>query len=100
MRSRVRRASPTPAAPGGRLRVGEEIIDAKWPPGLDIMDVDSRSLDYGPKILTCIIRISGRGRGRGIAAACQEVRTIEDIYEPYLIRQFKTHAPGPWSAGL
>ena len=58
--------------------------------GLDIMDVDSRGLDLmDRKILECIIDHFGGGPVgvKTIAAACsEEVRTIEDIYEPYLIQ--------------
>lgn len=58
--------------------------------GLDIMDVDSRGLDLmDRKILECIIHNFGGGPVgvKTIAAACsEEVRTIEDICEPYLIQ--------------
>ena len=54
------------------------------------MDVDSRGLDLmDRKILECIIDHFGGGPVgvKTIAAACsEEVRTIEDIYEPYLIQ--------------
>lgn len=70
---------------------GEKIIDAQVAAkGLDIMDVDSRGLDMmDRKILECIIGSFGGGPVgiKTIAAACsEEVRTIEDIYEPYLIQ--------------
>lgn len=70
---------------------GEEIIDAGVAArGLDIMDVDARGLDLmDRKILECIIDNFGGGPVgiKTIAAACsEEVRTIEDIYEPYLIQ--------------
>lgn len=57
---------------------------------LDIMDVDKGGLDYmDRKILQCIIsHFSGGPVGvKSIAAACsEEVRTIEEIYEPFLIQ--------------
>lgn len=70
---------------------GCESIDADTAAqGLDLMDVDSRGLDLmDRKILECIIRHFGGGPVgiKTIAAACsEEVRTIEDIYEPYLIQ--------------
>ena len=70
---------------------GCESIDAGTAAqGLDLMDVDSRGLDLmDRKILECIIRHFGGGPVgiKTIAAACsEEVRTIEDIYEPYLIQ--------------
>lgn len=70
---------------------GNKIIDAQVASnGLDIMDVDSRGLDMmDRKILECIIENFGGGPVgvKTIAAACsEEVRTIEDIYEPYLIQ--------------
>ena len=65
---------------------GEDTIDAEVAArGLDIMDVDARGLD----LLECIIGSFGGGPVgvKTIAAACsEEVRTIEDIYEPYLIQ--------------
>ncbi|MFA7165127.1 MAG: Holliday junction branch migration DNA helicase RuvB [Desulfoplanes sp.] len=58
--------------------------------GLDMMDVDTSGLDMmDRKILTCIIsHFSGGPVGvKTIAVACsEEVRTIEEIYEPYLIQ--------------
>ena len=58
--------------------------------GLDMMDVDANGLDQmDRKILTCIIsHFSGGPVGiKTIAVACsEEVRTIEEIYEPYLIQ--------------
>ncbi|MDD4649376.1 MAG: Holliday junction branch migration DNA helicase RuvB [Desulfoplanes sp.] len=58
--------------------------------GLDMMDVDTNGLDMmDRKILTCIIsHFSGGPVGvKTIAVACsEEVRTIEEIYEPYLIQ--------------
>jgi Holliday junction DNA helicase RuvB len=58
--------------------------------GLDMMDVDSGGLDQmDRKILECIIRhFSGGPVGvKTIAVACsEEVRTIEEIYEPFLIQ--------------
>ena len=58
--------------------------------GLDIMDVDGGGLDQmDRKILECIIRhFSGGPVGvKTIAVACsEEVRTIEEIYEPFLIQ--------------
>lgn len=70
---------------------GEDTIDAEVAArGLDIMDVDARGLDLmDRKILECIIGSFGGGPVgvKTIAAACsEEVRTIEDIYEPYLIQ--------------
>ncbi len=70
---------------------GSAVIDAEVAAkGLDIMDVDSRGLDMmDRKILECIIDHFGGGPVgvKTIAAACsEEVRTIEDIYEPYLIQ--------------
>jgi len=70
---------------------GSTVIDAQVAArGLDIMDVDSRGLDMmDRKILECIIDHFGGGPVgvKTIAAACsEEVRTIEDIYEPYLIQ--------------
>lgn len=70
---------------------GEDTIDAEVATrGLDIMDVDARGLDLmDRKILECIIGSFGGGPVgvKTIAAACsEEVRTIEDIYEPYLIQ--------------
>ncbi|GAB1409622.1 Holliday junction branch migration DNA helicase RuvB [Desulfovibrionales bacterium] len=70
---------------------GCELIDAHAAAqGLDLMDVDSRGLDLmDRKILECIItHFDGGPVGiKTIAAACsEEVRTIEDIYEPYLIQ--------------
>jgi len=57
---------------------------------LDVMDVDKGGLDYmDRKILQCIIsHFSGGPVGvKSIAAACsEEVRTIEEIYEPFLIQ--------------
>ena len=68
---------------------GCRLIDAEVK-GRDIMDVDSRGLDMmDRKILECIIDSFGGGPVgiKTIAAACsEEVRTIEDIYEPYLIQ--------------
>ncbi|PIE69050.1 MAG: Holliday junction branch migration DNA helicase RuvB [Deltaproteobacteria bacterium] len=58
--------------------------------GLDMMDVDDAGLDQmDRKILSCIIsHFSGGPVGvKTIAVACsEEVRTIEEIYEPYLIQ--------------
>ncbi|WP_462325361.1 Holliday junction branch migration DNA helicase RuvB [Desulfoplanes sp.] len=58
--------------------------------GLDMMDVDANGLDQmDRKILSCIIsHFSGGPVGvKTIAVACsEEVRTIEEIYEPYLIQ--------------
>jgi holliday junction DNA helicase RuvB len=57
---------------------------------LERMDVDSLGLDQmDRKILDCIInQFSGGPVGvKTLAVACsEEVRTIEDIYEPYLIQ--------------
>ena len=65
----------------------DERVAAK---GLDMMDVDANGLDMmDRKILTCIIsHFSGGPVGvKTIAVACsEEVRTIEEIYEPYLIQ--------------
>jgi Holliday junction DNA helicase RuvB len=83
---------------------GRPVIDAEVAAkGLDIMDVDSRGLDMmDRKILECIIDHFGGGPVgvKTIAAACsEEVRTIEDIYEPYLIQcGFLKRTPrGRWS---
>jgi Holliday junction DNA helicase RuvB len=70
---------------------GCEVIDADVAArGLDMMDVDANGLDQmDRKILTCIIsHFSGGPVGvKTIAVACsEEVRTIEEIYEPYLIQ--------------
>jgi Holliday junction DNA helicase RuvB len=70
---------------------GCEVIDAAMAAsGLDMMDVDANGLDQmDRKILTCIIsHFSGGPVGvKTIAVACsEEVRTIEEIYEPYLIQ--------------
>ena len=70
---------------------GAKIIDAQVATqGLEIMDVDAHGLDLmDRKILQCIIDSFGGGPVgvKTIAAACsEEVRTIEDIYEPYLIQ--------------
>ncbi|HKK32344.1 MAG TPA: Holliday junction branch migration DNA helicase RuvB [Desulfomicrobiaceae bacterium] len=58
--------------------------------GLDMMDVDAGGLDQmDRKILHCIIsHFSGGPVGvKTIAVACsEEVRTIEEIYEPFLIQ--------------
>ena len=58
--------------------------------GLDMMDVDEGGLDQmDRKILECIIKhFSGGPVGvKTIAVACsEEVRTIEEIYEPFLIQ--------------
>ncbi|RQD57638.1 MAG: Holliday junction branch migration DNA helicase RuvB [Desulfonatronovibrio sp. MSAO_Bac4] len=57
---------------------------------LERMDVDSLGLDHmDRKILSCIVnQFSGGPVGvKTIAVACsEEVRTLEDIYEPYLIQ--------------
>jgi Holliday junction DNA helicase RuvB len=54
------------------------------------MGVDELGLDrMGRKILTVIVEVYGGGPAgiKAVAAACsEEVRTLEDIYEPYLIR--------------
>ena len=70
---------------------GCETIDEKVAArGLDMMDVDANGLDQmDRKILSCIIsHFSGGPVGvKTIAVACsEEVRTIEEIYEPYLIQ--------------
>ncbi|XPV77061.1 MAG: Holliday junction branch migration DNA helicase RuvB [Desulfovibrio sp.] len=57
---------------------------------LDKLDVDQSGLDYmDRKILSVIVNQFGGGPVgvKTLAAACsEEVRTIEDIYEPYLIQ--------------
>lgn len=70
---------------------GCDVIDERVAAqGLDMMDVDANGLDMmDRKILTCIIsHFSGGPVGvKTIAVACsEEVRTIEEIYEPYLIQ--------------
>ncbi|GAU07441.1 Holliday junction branch migration DNA helicase RuvB [Desulfoplanes formicivorans] len=70
---------------------GCQVIDAQVAAqGLDMMDVDANGLDQmDRKILSCIIsHFSGGPVGvKTIAVACsEEVRTIEEIYEPYLIQ--------------
>ena len=70
---------------------GCETIDEKVAArGLDMMDVDANGLDQmDRKILSCVIsHFSGGPVGvKTIAVACsEEVRTIEEIYEPYLIQ--------------
>jgi len=57
---------------------------------LERMDVDKSGLDQmDRKILTCLINHFGGGPVgvKTLAVACsEEVRTLEDIYEPYLIQ--------------
>ena len=57
---------------------------------LERMDVDKSGLDQmDRKILTCLISHFGGGPVgvKTLAVACsEEVRTLEDIYEPYLIQ--------------
>jgi Holliday junction DNA helicase RuvB len=70
---------------------GKEEIDAGTASAsLEVMDVDQGGLDcMDRKILECIItHFSGGPVGvKSIAAACsEEVRTIEEIYEPFLIQ--------------
>lgn len=70
---------------------GKEKIDADTASAsLEVMDVDQGGLDcMDRKILECIItHFSGGPVGvKSIAAACsEEVRTIEEIYEPFLIQ--------------
>lgn len=70
---------------------GKEKIDAGTASAsLEVMDVDQGGLDcMDRKILECIItHFSGGPVGvKSIAAACsEEVRTIEEIYEPFLIQ--------------
>jgi Holliday junction DNA helicase RuvB len=70
---------------------GKEEIDAETASAsLEVMDVDQGGLDcMDRKILECIItHFSGGPVGvKSIAAACsEEVRTIEEIYEPFLIQ--------------
>ncbi|WP_045210851.1 Holliday junction branch migration DNA helicase RuvB [Desulfonatronovibrio magnus] len=70
---------------------GQEKIDAKTASAaLDRMDVDAYGLDHMDRnILSCIIKqFSGGPVGvKTLAVACsEEVRTIEEIYEPYLIQ--------------
>ncbi|WP_051617037.1 Holliday junction branch migration DNA helicase RuvB [Desulfonatronovibrio hydrogenovorans] len=70
---------------------GKKTIDAKLAArALDRMDVDSLGLDQmDRKILECIInQFSGGPVGvKTVAVACsEEVRTLEEIYEPYLIQ--------------
>ncbi len=69
----------------------QELIDAQVASrALKRMDVDSLGLDQmDRKILDCIIRqFAGGPVGvKTVAVACsEEVRTLEDIYEPYLIQ--------------
>ncbi len=70
---------------------GQDWIDKKIAAkALEKMDVDDCGLDYmDRKILTCIIdNYSGGPVGvKTLAVACsEEVRTIEEIYEPYLMQ--------------
>ncbi|MFP4167802.1 MAG: Holliday junction branch migration DNA helicase RuvB [Desulfonatronovibrionaceae bacterium] len=71
---------------------GRKEIDAQTASAsLETMDVDKSGLDcMDRKILECIIsHFSGGPVGvKSIAAACsEEVRTIEEIYEPFLIQR-------------
>ncbi|NCC25451.1 MAG: Holliday junction branch migration DNA helicase RuvB [Deltaproteobacteria bacterium] len=94
-----RRARGTPRIANRLLRrvrdfalvAGQPSIDGKIAAkALDTMDVDLHGLDMmDRKILSCIIRNYGGGPVgvKTIAVACsEEVRTIEEIYEPYLIQ--------------
>ncbi|MEG6552389.1 Holliday junction DNA helicase RuvB C-terminal domain-containing protein, partial [Desulfocurvibacter africanus] len=70
---------------------GKQIIDEELASqALDRMDVDDSGLDYmDRKILSVVINhYQGGPVGlKTLAVACsEEVRTIEDIYEPYLIQ--------------
>ncbi len=70
----------------GREKIDAEVASAS----LEVMDVDKDGLDLMDRtILKCIItHFSGGPVGvKSIAAACsEEVRTIEEIYEPFLIQ--------------
>lgn len=70
---------------------GEEVIDGRQACfALDRLDVDPLGLDQmDRKILTALIKHFGGGPVgvKTIATACAEdVRTLEEIYEPYLIQ--------------
>lgn len=94
-----RRARGTPRIANRLLRrvrdfahvLGEEVIGLKTTKkALDLMDVDEKGLDImDRKILECIIVKYGGGPVgvKTIAAAVsEEVKTIEEIYEPFLIQ--------------
>ncbi len=70
----------------GHQEIGEELARA----ALGRMDVDPHGLDQmDRKILSCLVeQFSGGPVGvKTLAVACsEEVRTIEDIYEPFLIQ--------------
>ncbi len=70
----------------GSLVIDKDVADA----ALDRMDVDGSGLDYmDRKILEVLIKNYGGGPVgvKTLAVACsEEVRTIEDIYEPFLIQ--------------
>ncbi len=73
------------------LVAGQDWIDKKIAAkALEKMDVDDSGLDYmDRKILSCIIEnYNGGPVGiKTLAIACsEEVRTIEEIYEPYLMQ--------------
>lgn len=70
---------------------GREVVDREMAElALDRLDVDPHGLDQmDRKILSVVIEQFGGGPvgAKTLAVACsEEVRTIEDIYEPYLIQ--------------
>lgn len=94
-----KRSRGTPRIAGRLLRRVRDFAQVKSAPvieadlareALSRMDVDPHGLDQmDRKILTCLIEhFSGGPVGvKTLAVACsEEVRTLEDIYEPYLIQ--------------
>ena len=94
-----KRSRGTPRIAGRLLRrvrdfavvSGKEVIDQELAhAALARMDVDPHGLDQmDRKILTCLVeQFEGGPVGvKTLAVACsEEVRTLEDIYEPYLIQ--------------
>jgi len=94
-----KRSRGTPRIAGRLLRrvrdfavvSGKEVIDQELAhEALARMDVDPHGLDQmDRKILTCLVeQFDGGPVGvKTLAVACsEEVRTLEDIYEPYLIQ--------------
>ncbi|GFK95088.1 Holliday junction ATP-dependent DNA helicase RuvB [Fundidesulfovibrio magnetotacticus] len=94
-----KRSRGTPRIAGRLLRrvrdfavvSGREIIDEELArEALSRMDVDPHGLDQmDRKILSCLIEQFGGGPVgvKTLAVACsEEVRTLEDIYEPFLIQ--------------